>query len=91
MALSDKARKGLRLALVSKELGDEVSDAIDSGANDQAADVAALGALASVGTTDGSGGAGDAALATDVDSNFSDVQSKIDEILTSLKNAGIMA
>lgn len=47
--------------------------------------VADLGAQAAVGTTDGSGGAGDAALAADVDARIAAMQAKIDELNAALK------
>lgn len=47
--------------------------------------VDALGALAPVGSTDGSGGGGDAALAADVDARLAAMQAKIDEALAALK------
>lgn len=56
----------------------------------QAAAVADLGALAAVGSTDGSGGAGDAALAADVDARFLAVQGKIDALLGALRTAAII-
>lgn len=43
MALSTDARANMQLAMVSDILGDEVSDAIDTGGNPIASNVAALG------------------------------------------------
>lgn len=52
---------------------------------------AAIGALAPVGTTDGSGGAGDAALATDVDTRLGTLQAKVDAVISAMVTAGLMA
>lgn len=65
-----------------------LGDLIEAGGNPVAASVAALGALAPVTATDGTGT--DAALATDVDARVASLQGKIDAILAALKAAGIM-
>lgn len=46
---------------------------------------AALGVQAAVGTTDGAGGAGDAALASDVDARILAIQGKLDALIADLK------
>jgi hypothetical protein len=66
MALSIKAKRHIELAMVSKEIGDEISAAIDSGSNPQAADVDAIG------TTDDL--VLDAPVAVDLNSTFSDAE-----------------
>lgn len=91
MALTSEQRRVLRIALADKDIADAVSDMIDSGGNPVAANVAALGATVDVGTTDGSGGAGDAALAADVESRLDTIEAKIDAVIASLVAAGIMA
>ena len=90
MALSAKARKRLEVALARRAEAQEIADAIDAGSNAQADNVADL-SIAAVGTTDGSGGAGDAALAADVDSRFNDVEAKINDLLAKMQAAGQMA
>jgi hypothetical protein len=91
MALSKAARKRLEVAMARRAEAQEVADAIDAGGNAQAAAIAALGAQSAVGTTDGSGGAGDAALATDVNSRVQAIQQKLDAVIAALKAAGLMA
>jgi len=98
---NDELAKALDQALAAQRLPDssiaqsKVSGLVSALAAkltaSQAANVAALGALAAVGTTDGSGGAGDAALATDVDARLLDLQAKIDAEIAALKTAGIQA
>lgn len=48
MALSEKARKRLEVALARRAEAKEIADAIDSGGNPQAASVAALGATSNL-------------------------------------------
>lgn len=91
MALSDEAKRRLELAAVSKEYGQEIATAIDSGSNPQASSVSALGTTTDIGSTDGSGGAGDAALAADVESRLDAIEAKVDEVIAALKAAGLMA
>jgi hypothetical protein len=90
MALSSRTKDIIEVALADRKAATELSSAVDAGGNTQAAFVANL-SVAAVTTTDGSGGAGDAALATSVDSRFDDVETKVNAILTALKNAGLMA
>ena len=47
--------------------------------------VDALGVLAPIGTTDGLGNGGDAAVAADVEARLQDLQQKLDELLLALK------
>lgn len=89
MALSAKAKRRIEVALARRAEALEVIAAIESGANPKAATVAAFGATAPVGTTDGTGG--DAAVAADVELRLDAIESKINAILTALKNAGLMA
>jgi len=90
MALSKEAKERLAVALAHRKSANEVIAAIEAGANAQAANVADL-SVAPVGTTDGSGGAGDAALAADVDARFDDVEAKINDLLAKMQTAGQMA
>jgi len=89
MALSTKAKAAMRIALASKELGDEVSSAIDSGSNPQAASVAAIGATADLVGVDGSGS--NAAPLVETESRLDAAEGKIDEVIAALKAAGLMA
>lgn len=91
MALSLKAQEAIRRAVTDDIAKDEIVEAIDSGSNPQAAAVAALGATVDIGTTDGSGGAGDAALAADTESRLDAIEAKIDAVISALKTAGLMA
>jgi hypothetical protein len=90
MALSDRAKDALRIALAQQDRADEVISMIESGANPVASAVSAIGTTSDIGTTNGSGGAGDAALATDVETRLDQVEAKVDEVIAALKNAGLM-
>lgn len=76
MALTDRQRKILKDGLADGKVADEIADAIDSGSNDQGVAVADLGAAAAAGT--------DAAL-------IDNLNAKVDELLGSLRAAGIIA
>lgn len=102
MSLSDKARERMRLAMVSKDFGDEVSDAIDNGGNPQAAVVAALGTTTDLSAVSGTYSNGAEPTGTEVDatiqasvdeieSRLDDIEAKVDELIAALKTAGIMA
>lgn len=90
MALSEKAKRRFEVAMARRQEAQEIIDAIEAagGSITPAADVNDI-SLAAVGTTDGSGS--DAALAADVDGRLGDVESTINGILASLRNAGLMA
>lgn len=85
MSLSSKAKEVLIVAVANKSVGEEISAAIDSGANDQAASVAAIGV-----TTDLTDVGGAADLAT-TEARLDVIEAKIDEVIAALKAAGIMA
>jgi len=89
MALSKQAKEILVVALANAKVAKEVSDAIDAGSNEQAASVTALSAYVPVTGVDGTGS--NAASKANVDTQLSAVYTKINAILTALKNAGIMA
>lgn len=91
MALSKRAQDALERAVTDQSSADELKAAINAGANPQAAAVTAIGTTSDIGTTDGSGGAGDAALAADVESRMDAVEAKIDAVIAALKAAGLMA
>lgn len=91
MALSDKTKRVLRAAMANKAAADELSSAVDSGGNPQAASVALLGSTTNLVGTDGSGGAGDAAPLAGTESRLDAAEGKIDAVITALKNAGLMA
>ena len=86
--LSQDAKNRLTIALTSEEAGNEVSDAIDSGSNPQAATVAAISGVNLVGV-DGTGS--NAAPLAGTETRLDAIESKINAILTALKNAGLMA
>lgn len=90
MALSKKAKEAIRRAVTEDKAADELIAALEAAADEQAAFASDL-SVANVGSTDGSGGAGDAALAADVDSRFNDVEAKVNDILDKLQAAGLMA
>jgi hypothetical protein len=71
MALSDKARKRLEVALARRNIAVEVADAIDAGGNAQAAAVADIA---------------DPSTAT-----AEDCANKINELMASLRDAGLLA
>lgn len=91
MALSKRAKDALARAFTDQDSTDEVTSMIEAGANPVATAVTALGSTSDIGTTDGSGGAGDAALATDTESRLDAVEAKVDEVISALKSAGLMA
>lgn len=101
MALSDKAKRHIELAMVSKEIGEEVSSAIDSGSNVAAASVAEIGATADLSAASvTTGGTPDCdaaavqdaidAVAGEVESRLDALEAKIDELIAALKTAGLM-
>lgn len=89
MALSSKLRRLLVIALGDKVEGANLADAIDSGANDQAAAVAALGVTTDLTGVDGSGN--NAADLVTTEARLDDIEAKVDELIAALKAAGIMA
>lgn len=89
MALSAKARDILEIAMANRQYAKEVADAIDASGNSPAADVAALASYSNMSGVDGTGS--NAAPLAASNTNFSAVYAKINAILTSLKNAGIMS
>lgn len=107
MALSDKARKALEIALASKEtendsVSKEIAEALNAGQNAQAAAVAALGMTSDLSTVAGTysnaaeptGAEVDAtaqALADEVEARLDAVEAKIDAVIAALKAAGLMA
>jgi len=91
MAISQKARDVMRVAMANKAVAKEIADAIDSGGNPQAAAVAVIGATTNLVGTDGSGGVGDAAPLAETESRLDAVEGKIDAIIAALKTAGLMA
>lgn len=76
MALSTAARKRLEVAMAHRATAKEVADAIDLGGNAQAAAVADLGQTISDPPTD-----------VEVQA----ISDKVDELLASLRAAGLMA
>lgn len=101
MALSSAARRRLEVAMARRAEAKEIADAIDAGGNAQAAVVAAItpSDLATITGTYGNpaeptGAEVDAsvnALGASAETRLDALDSKVNAILTSLKNAGLMA
>lgn len=97
MALSDKARKSLEIAMAESEdapssASKEVADAIDSGGNPTASDPGDLGALAPVVSVDvADAGPQLVSDAADTDAKLAAVQGKLDALMGALRAAGIIA
>lgn len=101
MALSTAARRRLEVALAQRAAAKEIADAIDLGGNPQAETVAAItpSNLATVTGTysipaEPTGAEVDASvnsLGADVELRLDALDSKVNAILTALKNAGLMA
>ena len=93
MALTEAQRKALRIALGSRGISgneaDAIADAIDSGGNPQGAAVADLGVTTDLTGVDGVGN--NAADLATTESRLDDIEAKIDELLSSLRTAGIIA
>lgn len=89
--LSERAKEALRRAVTDDESADEIRAALESSTGSQALNVADIGVTADIGTTDGSGGAGDAALAADVEARLDTIEGKVDAIIDALVAAGLMA
>ena len=89
MALSAAARKRLEVAMAHRSTAKEVADAIDSGGNPQAANVAALGTTTNLVGVDGTGS--NAAPLAGTESRLDAIEAKIDAVIASLKAAGLMA
>lgn len=89
MALSNKAKEALRRAITEDDAAEEIRSAIDSGGNPQAAAVAAFGTTTDLTGVDGTGN--NAADLATTESRLDAIESKINAILTALKDAGLMA
>lgn len=89
MALSDKAKKRFIVAMARRVEAQEILTAIEAGANSSAANVAAMGATTNLVGVDGTGS--NAAPLAGTESRLDAIEAKVDAILTSLKNAGVMA
>lgn len=88
MALSAKAKRRLEVAMARRAEALEVIAAIEAGANPQAAVVAAITSTNLTGV-DGTGS--NAAPLAGTETRLDAIESKINAILTALKNAGLMA
>lgn len=89
MALSTKAKKRLEVAMARRAEANEVIAAIESGANPQAATVAAFGATANLVGVDGTGS--NAAPLVGTESRLDAIEAKINAVIAALKAAGLMA
>ncbi len=94
MALSDKARRDLEIAMANSQdspdsTAKEVADAIDTGGNPQGSAVAEIGTTVDLVGVDGSGS--NAAPLTGTESRLDVLEAKLDELTASLRAAGIIA
>ena len=87
MALSTAARKRLEVAMARRAQAAEICDAIDAGGNTPAATVAAITSSNLVGV-DGTGS--NAAPLAGTETRLDAIETKINAILTALKDAGLM-
>lgn len=98
MALSEKTKEILIVALANKKAGEEIAQAIDSdNGNPQAASVAVLGTTSDLSAIAGSYADLAAArtsvntLKNEAEARLDAIEAKIDAVITALKNADLMA
>jgi len=89
MALSDKTKEIMIVALANKAAGQELAAAVDAGGNSQAAAVAAIGTTVALVGVDGTGS--NAAPLTETESRLDVIEAKVDAVIAALKGAGLMA
>ena len=89
MALSAKLKDRIRSAITNKADADALITAIESGANPQAATVAAIGVTSDLVGVDGTGS--NAAPLVETESRLDTIEAKIDDVIAKLKAAGLMA
>lgn len=89
MALSNKAKKRLEVAIARRTEANEIIAAIESGANPKAANVAAIGTTTNLVGVDGTGS--NAAPLAGTEARLDAIEAKVDAILAALKAAGLMA
>ncbi|NJO48113.1 MAG: hypothetical protein HC840_00190 [Leptolyngbyaceae cyanobacterium RM2_2_4] len=89
MALSDKTKEIMIVALANKAAGQELAAAVDAGGNAQAASVAAIGATTDLVGVDGTGS--NAAPLAGTESRLDAIEAKVDAVIAALKAAGLMA
>lgn len=89
MALSAKAKKRLEVAMARRAEANEVIAAIESGANAQAAAVAAIGATSNLVGVDGTGS--NAAPLVGTEARLDAIEAKVDAVIAALKAASLMA
>ena len=87
--LTSKTREILTVAMANAKAAKELADAVDSGANAQAASVALFGATTNLVGVDGTGS--NAAPLAGTETRLDNIETKINAILTALKAAGLMA
>lgn len=87
--LTAKTREILTVAMANAKAAKELADAVDSGANAQAASVTLFGATTNLVGVDGTGS--NAAPLAGTETRLDNIEAKINAILTALKNAGLMA
>jgi hypothetical protein len=87
--LTAKTREILTVAMANAKAAKELADAVDSGANAQAASVALFGATTNLVGVDGTGS--NAAPLAGTETRLDNIEAKINSVITALKNAGLMA
>jgi len=88
MALSQKTKEILTVAMADKKSAAELAAAIDAGGNTPAAAVAPLGATTNLVGVDGTGS--NAAPLAGTETRLDAVEAKADAIIAALKAAGLM-
>ena len=97
MALSEKTKEILIVAMANKKAGEELAAAVDAGSNAQAESVAVLGTTTNLSAISASYADLAAArtsvntLKGEVEARLDAIEAKVDAVITALKNAGIMA
>lgn len=88
MALSQKTRSVLRVAVANKSVAQELADAIDAAGNSKAESVAPIGTTTNLVGVNGTGN--NAAPLVETESRLDAVEAKIDAVIAALKAAGLM-
>lgn len=88
MALSQKTRSVLRVAVANKSVAQELADAIDAASAAKAASVAPIGTTTNLVGVNGTGN--NAAPLVETESRLDAVEAKIDAVIAALKAAGLM-
>lgn len=89
MALSEKTKRRIEVALARRAEALELIAAVEAGANPQAAAVAAIGTTVDLVGVDGTGS--NAAPLVETEARLDVIEAKIDAVIAALKAAGLMA